>query len=192
METVPVTAQRFQIRDFQSSDLENLWNIDQECFPPGISYSRAELRSYLRRRNSFALVATANEEAEPFDGTGSSSQAAQPESSSERQAAARSSHRIAGFLVAEHRHEIGHIITIDVVQRARRYGLGSLLMRAAEDRLLAAGCRAIALETAVDNSAAIAFYKRHQYCVIGTFPRYYSNGVDALAFEKQLKIGSHG
>jgi hypothetical protein len=49
---VPLT-----IRDFKTSDFEALWRIDQTCFPPGISYSRAELRLYLRRRASFTLVA---------------------------------------------------------------------------------------------------------------------------------------
>jgi ribosomal protein S18 acetylase RimI-like enzyme len=54
-----------------------------------------------------------------------------------------------------------------------------------------AGCRAIYLETAVDNAAAIAFYKRHGYDVIKTVPRYYSNGVDALVLEKNLlQIGA--
>ena len=49
-----------------------------------------------------------------------------------------------------------------------------------------AGCRSIYLETAVDNAAAIAFYKRHRYDVIKTMPRYYLNGVDALVLEKNL------
>ena len=78
----------------------------------------------------------------------------------------------------------GHIITIDVIAPARRFGVGSLLLRAAEDRLHAADCRAVELETAVDNLSALSFYKRHGYSVIRTFPRYYSNGVDALVLEK--------
>jgi len=47
----------FTIRDFQSDDFEMLWRIDQQCFPPGISYSRTELRHYTRRRGAFTLVA---------------------------------------------------------------------------------------------------------------------------------------
>ena len=38
----------------------------------------------------------------------------------------------------------------------------------------------------MDNLAALAFYKRHQYFVVKTVPRYYSNGVDALVLEKDL------
>ena len=44
----------------------------------------------------------------------------------------------------------------------------------------------VGLETAVDNESAVSFYKRHGYGIIKTFPRYYSNGVDAFVFEKKL------
>jgi ribosomal-protein-alanine N-acetyltransferase len=94
---------------------------------------------------------------------------------------------VAGFIVAEaDGRGHGHVITIDVIASARRFGVGSLLLRDAEDRLRATGCSSIELETAVDNSSALAFYKRHGYSVIKTFPRYYSNGVDALVLQKDL------
>ena len=145
----------FAIRDFEPEDFETLWRMDQECFPPGIAYSRQDLKVYMRRRGSFTLVATAE------DGT------------------------IAGFLVA-YGGLTGHVITIDVGESARRSGVGSLLLRAAEDRLREAGSRAVGLETAVDNLSALSFYKRHGYSVIRTWPRYYSNGVDALVLKKEL------
>jgi ribosomal protein S18 acetylase RimI-like enzyme len=62
-----------------------------------------------------------------------------------------------------------------------------LLLQAGENRLRAAGSRAVGLETAVDNLAALSFYKRHGYSVIRTWPRYYSNGVDALVLKKALQ-----
>jgi [ribosomal protein S18]-alanine N-acetyltransferase len=96
-----------------------------------------------------------------------------------------------GFLVAESpRRGIGHIITIDVAAGARRFGVGSKLLLAAEQKLRAARCRAVRLEAAVDNLAALSFYKRHQYDVVKTVPRYYSNGVDAFVFEKNLLSSS--
>ena len=93
---------------------------------------------------------------------------------------------VAGFIVA-HGGRVGHIITIDVIPAARRSGVGSLLLQAAEDRLNAAGSSAVGLETAVDNLTALSFYKRHGYSVVKTWPRYYSNGVDALMLTKDLK-----
>jgi ribosomal-protein-alanine N-acetyltransferase len=180
------------VRDFQLEDFDTLWRIDQECFPPGISYSRKELKFYQRRSGSFTLVA--NDGSKSTDGTdyaGSGRAAAQGHVSG---GVARAS--ISGFIVAEvDRRGIGHIITIDVVAAARRCGVGSLLLRAAEDRLRSSGSFAVALETAVDNVSALRFYKRHGYDVIQTLPRYYSDGMDALVLQKQLVakplIGAH-
>lgn len=146
----------FVIREFRPEDFETLWQIDQECFPPGIAYSRQELKIYIRRRGSFTLIAT-----DVADD------------------------KIAGFIVANG-GRIGHIITIDVIAALRCAGLGSQLLEAAEERLLAGGSKALSLETAVDNAVALAFYKRHGYHVAGTWPRYYSNGVDALVLRKNL------
>ena len=130
--------------------------MDQECFPPGIAYSKPELKEYVSHRKSFTLVASDAE-------TGT----------------------VAGFIVA-HQAATGHVITIDVMAEARRAGVGSLLLQAAEDRLRAGGAEAVGLETAVDNIAALSFYKRHGYSVVRTWPRYYSNGVDALVMKKNL------
>jgi ribosomal-protein-alanine N-acetyltransferase len=155
------------IRDFKPDDFETLWRMDQECFEPGIAYSRRELKAYIRHPATFTVVATAGE-------TGASRE---PEGN------------IQGFIVV-HRGVTGHVITIDVGPSARRSGVGSLLLQAAEQRLRDAGCSTVNLETAVDNAAALAFYKRHGYSVIRTWPRYYSNGVDALVLQKDLAAAS--
>jgi ribosomal-protein-alanine N-acetyltransferase len=163
------------IRDFRLDDFETLWHIDQECFSPGISYSRPELKFYIRRRGSFTLVAEKETE-----------KAA--ERVPEKATAAPVEEKIAGFIVTQ-TGRTGHIITIDVIAAARRSGVGSRLLQAAEDRLRAAGSKTVSLETAVDNLPALAFYKRHGYSVTETVPRYYSNGVDALRMKKELVGG---
>jgi [ribosomal protein S18]-alanine N-acetyltransferase len=157
---VPLATEKFKIRDFEAQDFETLWRMDQECFPPGISYSRRELGIYIRRRGALTLVAADD-----------------------------SNDSIAGFIVG-YGGSTGHIITIDVAPAARRSGVGSLLLRGVEARLFRGGSRSVGLETAVDNVTALAFYKRHGYHVIGTSPRYYSNGVDALVLRKELGIGA--
>jgi [ribosomal protein S18]-alanine N-acetyltransferase len=155
----------FSLRDFRRADLETLWSIDQDCFPPGIAYSRRELNIFVRLWRSFTLVAESLPAGRGKNGSPPS---------------------IKGFLVAEARRGAGHIITIDVLPAARRAGLGSQLLAAAEVRLLAAGCREVYLETSVDNHSALAFYKRHNYRTVKTVPQYYSNGMDALVLTKDL------
>jgi ribosomal-protein-alanine N-acetyltransferase len=152
---------QFALRDYRAEDFLRLWKLDQECFAPGIAYSKLELKTYIRRRNAFTLVA---------EGCGESKPGA-----------------IVGFLVAEAgRGGVGHIITIDVIAAARRSGVGSELLREAELRLRAAGSGSVALETAVDNHSALTFYKRHEYFLVKTVPRYYSNGLDAFVLKKDL------
>jgi [ribosomal protein S18]-alanine N-acetyltransferase len=153
----------FTLRDYRPADFEVLWNIDQQCFAPGIAYSKRELAIYIRRRGSFTLVAEIAET---------------PNHSSP----------IAGFIVAEASRNIGHIISIDVLPDSRRLGLGSKLLLAAENRLGSLACRNVVLETAVDNTSALGFYKRHHYAVLKVSPRYYSNGVDALVLGKRLGL----
>jgi len=164
------------LRDFRDEDFDSLWRIDQQCFAPGIAYSRLELAAYIRLRGAFTLVAEAT--------------ASQHEKIAKK-AVAESTSKILGFVVAQARRRgDGHILTIDVPPASRRFGIGSRLLTTAEDRLGAAGCHSVMLETAVDNSAALAFYKQHNYCVAKTIPRYYSNGVDAFVLEKTLHSAS--
>ena len=157
------------IRPFRKADFETLWSIDQLCFDPQLAYSQLELAVYMQRPRSFTLVAEA-----PYEAAGNG----EP--------------RILGFIVAEIDRgarrgvKSGHIITIDVVPEARRGGIGSALLEAAERQLLDAGATSIALETAVNNAVALRFYKQKGYFVETTAPRYYSNQLDAFVMRKQL------
>jgi [ribosomal protein S18]-alanine N-acetyltransferase len=154
---------RFRIRQFQKTDFDTLWRIDQACFEPQLAYSRPELAFYMRRPASFTLVA---EDEDGVSGSG-----------------------ILGFIVAETRRKrrtTGHIITIDVLVKARRTGVGSALLRAAEEQLSRAGAVQVALETPVNNDAAIRFYKEKGYFVEKTVAGYYSNQMDALVMTKEL------
>ncbi len=150
----------FTLREFRKADFETLWHIDQQCFEPGISYSKPELAFYMGVPGAFTLVIEAQLKSKP---------------------------EIIGFIVGQrHARGLGHIITIDVLPDARRAGIGSKLLNAAETRLKAAGCKSMFLETAVDNLPALQFYKRHGYYVVKTIPRYYMGRLDAFLMQKQL------
>jgi len=164
----------FRLRDFRQDDFETVWRIDQQCFAPGISYSRVDLAAYLRRPLAFALVAE-------FCGSGKSPMLGKGISPDDSVPA------IVGFIVAEPGSRgVGHIITIDVLPAQRGSGIGSSLLQAAEERLRAARCHSVILETAVDNRVALSFYKKHAYSVTKAIPGYYSDGVDALVMKKNL------
>jgi ribosomal protein S18 acetylase RimI-like enzyme len=160
----------FHIRPFQKADFETLWQMDQVCFDPQLAYSRPELAIYMRRPGAFTLVAESPDVAADTNG--------------------RTPVKIMGFIVAEANRRTGHIITIDVLPETRRTGIGSALLHAAEDRLRQAGATVVELETAVDNAAAIQFYKRKDYFVERTARGYYSNHLDALVMRKQLLAAS--
>ena len=181
----------FSIREFRKDDFETLWRIDQQCFAPGISYSRLELAAYMKLAGSFTLIAE----------SGSASGARSPEVNVGDPKASDSGTGITpgtestsanhlgimGFVVGNaNRFGNGHIITIDVLPGRQRAGVGSGLLEACEKRLLEAGCKFVRLETAVNNTPALSFYKRHGYFLVRTLRNYYPDGSDALVLRKEL------
>ena len=149
----------FTIRDYVAEDFDELLALDQLCFTQGIAYTERELRYFINRKGGVRLIAER-------DGAGKG---------------------IAGFIVAAvEQGQNAHVFTIDVHPQCQRSGLGTHLMREAEQRFAEAKCRSILLEVAVDNLAAISFYKRHGYSVLKSLPRYYNNSIDGLLLGKKM------
>lgn len=150
-----------ELRDYRPQDFARLLEIDQVCFVEGIAYSEREMSYFLGRLSAVRIV---GEEAG----------------------------KIQGFIVADRfrprrsQQSMGQIITIDVLPEARRTGLGSRLLSAAEERLRQAGCTYVSLETAIDNLAAMRFYKKHGYLGLKVLPNYYLDSIDALLMGKKL------
>jgi len=143
------------LRPYNSEDVEALYQLDQECYPPGIAYSRREMKWYLRLPGADCLVAEQ-------DGA------------------------LAGFIVTEREDDLGHIITLDVAESQRRRGVGTALLAAAEARMMEAGVRRVSLETATDNSPAVAFWKKHGYRTVTILKNYYMEKLDAYEMHKLL------
>jgi ribosomal-protein-alanine N-acetyltransferase len=94
---------------------------------------------------------------------------------------------IGGFIVTELSAEIGHIITLDVLESYRRRGIGSRLLECAEQGSATQGARLMYLETATTNKAAIALWKKHGYRESGIrMKNYYGPGLDAFNMHKLL------
>lgn len=94
--------------------------------------------------------------------------------------------RIVGFILSEENPPLAHIITLDVEAKYRRQGVGTALLEAQETNLASRGVRSILLETAMDNEAAVAFWKRHGYRIEATLKRYYLGRIDAYEMRKIL------
>ncbi|HSK44539.1 MAG TPA: N-acetyltransferase [Candidatus Binatia bacterium] len=149
------------LRAYQPKDFSRLLEIDQSCFVEGIAYSTEEMRYFLGMPTAITLVGLQDEQ-------------------------------IMGFVIADRfrprrsSRSMGKIITIDVAPQTRHSGLGTLLMSAVEGELKSTGCDYVSLEVAVDNEAALKFYKKHGYAVLKVLPRYYLDSIDGLLMGKRL------
>ena len=147
---------QLRLRAYDPRDFDALWALDQICFPPDISYSRPELRMYLALRSAFCLVA-------------------------------ESEGKLAGFVIVDSRAgRPAYMVTIDIAPEFRKAGVASTLLAEVEKRLRTSGVRAIRLEVAENNEAAIAFYRRHAFREIGRKAGYYNGRLDALSLKKEL------
>ena len=183
---------QFNLRNYRAADFERLWQIDQLCFPQGISYTQMELSGFITRRNAITLVADYNElqddrekltVASPQPDNGLNSR----EPGAERSATVAATLAIAGFIIAHPvRGKAGRILTLDIIPEARRMGLASLLMQECEQRLRDFGCTEVYLETAVDNGPALRLYRKLGYQILRTLPGYYAASLDAFLMGKPL------
>jgi ribosomal protein S18 acetylase RimI-like enzyme len=175
LNTTNTAGLAFSIRDYRAADFDRLWEIDQRCFPPGISYTQMELSGFITRRNAITLVG----EFQPGQSEDGAAVSCAEESPADR---------IAGFVVAHPiRRKYGRILTLDILPEARRYGLGIKLMTACEERLRSLGCAEVYLETAVNNGPAVGLYGKLGYQILRTIPDYYaSHSLDAYQMRKHL------
>jgi ribosomal-protein-alanine N-acetyltransferase len=144
------------LRPFRRSDLDTLYEIDQSCFPPGVSYSKSELAGFTARRGSRTWIAEEGGQIVGF------------------LIADRAGPRAA------------HIVTIDVRGACRRRGLGRVLMDAAEEWAREQKLQLIYLETAEDNLVAQRFYHARGYAKVEKVEGYYANGQAAWVMAKSL------
>ena len=95
-----------------------------------------------------------------------------------------------GFLVLRVAADQAEIITLGVVPSARRTGIATALLSAAEAEAADQGAVKVFLEVAADNAAARALYQKAGYRRIGCRPRYYlrrdQSRVDALVLSKAM------
>jgi ribosomal-protein-alanine acetyltransferase len=99
---------------------------------------------------------------------------------------AQAESKMVGFCLAASEETLGYIITMDVLKEYRRHGIASALLDSVERRLAARQVAEVWLETATDNDAAIAFWRKHGFRKHGVRKGYYPRGRDAFTMRKPI------
>lgn len=84
----------------------------------------------------------------------------------------------------------GHIISIAVLPKYRRQGLGNKIMKYGMKKLIEHDVEIIYLEVRVSNVAAVEMYKKLGFYVKKEFKEYYRDGESALVMEWGKKESS--
>jgi ribosomal-protein-alanine acetyltransferase len=79
------------------------------------------------------------------------------------------------------------LYSIAVAPAAAGSGLGSLLLRTAEEAARARGADELRLEVRADNISAIRLYQAHGYAAFGRREDYYQDGSPALRYSRHLR-----
>ncbi len=153
-----MTELRPRIRKFQSGDLDELYTIDQICFPKNLAFSRAQLTSYASNPHSIAWVA---------EGSGGI---------------------LGFVLAHIDKLSFAHVLTLDVIPEFRQRKIGTLLMNAVHRELKQQGIGTIVLEVGVRNIAAQRLYEKLNYRYLGMLPGYYNGREDAYRMARVVRI----
>ena len=94
--------------------------------------------------------------------------------------------RMAGFIIGFASGDTGFIYTLDVHPDYRRKGVGTMLIRALEERLCSQGAARIRLEAAIKNPAALELYRRAGYQEKELIRNYYGKGKNAVRMWKEI------
>lgn len=93
---------------------------------------------------------------------------------------------VAGYAGLDHGGDTSDVMTIAVLPRARRTGLGRRLLDELVARSVRAGAERLLLEVRADNAAARGLYAARGFELLQTRRAYYPGGVDALVLALDL------
>lgn len=80
----------------------------------------------------------------------------------------------------------GHVTNVAVDPKFRGMGIGNALLSEMVIRARESNLVSMTLEVRVSNVQAIGLYKKHGFEDVGTRPKYYDNGEDAIIMWKTL------
>ncbi|MBD3192378.1 MAG: ribosomal-protein-alanine N-acetyltransferase [Candidatus Heimdallarchaeota archaeon] len=96
--------------------------------------------------------------------------------------------KLLGFIVysANSSKDISHILTLAVQPNSQREGIGTALINHMLRRLESTTVKKIRLEVRESNTAAIQFYQKLGFNIVGKINDYYAKGSDAFLMIKEI------
>lgn len=137
-------------------EIPALYEIEKECFTRDFRWNKTEFTSQLIKCDVWVM--------DSVDKTSS---------------------ELAGFLVAKIDRGVGYILTVEVPNKHRGQGIGTLLVEACEKTYKRRGFKQVRLEVFTENPAQIMYFKLG-YRVNGFKKDYYEKGKSAILMVKTL------
>jgi ribosomal-protein-alanine acetyltransferase len=148
----------FTIQKASTADLDTLNRIEQDCFTTE-AFSKSQIASLLKAANSISLLTKVDGQTVGF---------------------------IIGLVHDYEKIKIGHIVTIDVLAKCRRKGVGMELLKEIEKEFRNVGVRVCYLEVRADNVVAKQLYLKLGYSKVEVLENYYCRGGNGIRLEKTL------
>ena len=140
-------------------DLETLYKIEKECFTKE-AFTKKQIENLLQSSNAISLIARTNGENAGF---------------------------IIGLTYPNSKARIGHVITIDIVIKHRRKGIGIRLLNELERKFVRKGVETCYLEARIDNVAARELYRKQGYKETKQLKHYYPKRTNGVRLKKKLR-----
>ena len=156
VEMVKPISEKIIFRPGTIEDAERMWEIDQACFDPGISYPIEIFYYHLLINRDPSFVAIDEDRIIGF------------------------------ILTSKAARSTSLLVTIDIMEGWRRQRLGAKLMELAEKAQKKRGCRIVTLQVDVGNKGAIGFYDKMGYTKKKQLRNYYGPGRDAFLYSKEI------
>ena len=134
-----------------------MFRLDELCFEEPFRFSRGTMRRFAEAKRARVVLAEVGGD-------------------------------LVGFCIVHvERGGVGYVVTLDVEPLWRRHGLARMLMERGEAVVLEAGCGVMMLHVFSGNEAAVRFYERVGYELVGRDEGFYGDGMDALVYRKALR-----
>jgi ribosomal-protein-alanine N-acetyltransferase len=92
-----------------------------------------------------------------------------------------------GMLLGRIAADEAEVLTLAVAPSVRRQGIATALLHAAKAQVGAGGGKAMFLEVATGNAAALMLYRGEGFIEVGRRRRYYADASDALVLRAKLR-----